>query len=174
MRMLTVFAAIKRSSKLCSWLVMAGLLVSSCGFHPRGMSEVTFKTLSIQGSNLSVSRELRQTLKSNGIKVLDKLDETALMLEMLNESNEKRILSLSGGGTVKEYELVYKLNFRTRLPNDPVWSEPQTVQSRRNFSYDDKALLAKLDEENKLNADMRSEVVREIMRRLSAIKRLQP
>jgi outer membrane lipopolysaccharide assembly protein LptE/RlpB len=48
------------------------------------------------------------------------------------------------------------------------------VQSRRNFSYNDKALLAKLDEENKLNADMHSEVVREIMRRLSAIKRLQP
>ena len=93
---------------------------------------------------------------------------------MINENNEKRILSLSGGGTVREYELVYKVSFRTRLPNTPLWSEAQTVQSRRNFSYNDKALLAKLDEENKLNADMHSEVVREIMRRLSAIKRLQP
>ncbi|MBZ4201425.1 MAG: hypothetical protein LAC66_05980 [Methylotenera sp.] len=174
MRKLTLLTAINPSRILCSWLVIAGLLVSGCGFHPRGMSEVTFKTLSIQGGNLSLSRELRQTLKSNGIKVLDNQDEAALMFEMLNESNEKRILSLSGGGTVREYELVYKLNFRTRIPNDPIWSEPQTVQSRRNFSYNDKALLAKLDEENKLNADMRSEVVREIMRRLSAIKRLQP
>ena len=119
-------------------LVLVSLLMTGCGFHPRGMSEVTFKTISIQGNSLSMSREL------------------------------------SGGGTVREYELVYKVSFRTRLPNSPLWSEAQTVQSRRNFSYDDKALLAKLDEENKLNADMHSEVVREIMRRLSAIKRLQP
>jgi len=44
------------------------------------------------------------------------------------------------------------------------------VQARRDFSYNDNALLGKLDEENKLNADMRSDAVREIMRRLSAIK----
>lgn len=159
---------------VCSWLAMACLLLTACGFHPRGMSEVTFKTISIQGNSLSMSRELRQTLKSNGIRLLDYQDDAALLFEMINESNEKRILSLSGGGTVREYELVYKVTFRTRLPNNPIWSEPQTVQSRRNFSYDDKALLAKLDEENKLNADMHSEVVREIMRRLSAIKQLQP
>lgn len=159
---------------VCSWLTMACLLLTACGFHPRGMSEVTFKTISIQGNSLSMSRELRQTLKSNGIRLLDYQDDAALLFEMIDESNEKRILSLSGGGTVREYELVYKVTFRTRLPNNPIWSEPQTVQSRRNFSYDDKALLAKLDEENKLNADMHSEVVREIMRRLSAIKQLQP
>ncbi len=159
---------------VCSWLAMACLLLTACGFHPRGMSEVTFKTISIQGNSLSMSRELRQTLKSNGIRLLDYQDDAALLFEMIDESNEKRILSLSGGGTVREYELVYKVTFRTRLPNNPIWSEPQTVQSRRNFSYDDKALLAKLDEENKLNADMHSEVVREIMRRLSAIKQLQP
>lgn len=155
-------------------LVLFGLLTSGCGFHPRGMSEVTFKTISIQGNSLSMSRELQQTLKSNGIRVIENTEDAALLFEMINESNEKRILSLSGGGTVREYELVYKVSFRTRLPNAPLWSEAQTVQSRRNFSYNDKALLAKLDEENKLNADMHSEVVREIMRRLSAIKRLQP
>ncbi len=155
-------------------LIIVSLLVTGCGFHPRGMSEVTFKTISIQGNSLSMSRELRQTLKSNGIRVIENTEDAALLFELINESNEKRILSLSGGGTVREYELVYKVSFRTRLPNTPLWSEAQTVQSRRNFSYNDKALLAKLDEENKLNADMHSEVVREIMRRLSAIKRLQP
>jgi LPS-assembly lipoprotein len=155
-------------------LIIASLLMNGCGFHPRGMSEVTFKTISIQGNSLSMSRELRQTLKSNGIRVIENTEDAALLFELINESNEKRILSLSGGGTVREYELVYKVSFRTRLPNTPLWSEAQTVQSRRNFSYNDKALLAKLDEENKLNVDMHSEVVREIMRRLSAIKRLQP
>ena len=50
------------------------------------------------------------------------------------------------------------------------WSVPQTVQVRRDFSYNDNALLGKLDEEARLNTDMRSDAIREIMRRLSAIK----
>jgi len=31
-------------------LVVASLLMTGCGFHPRGMSEVTFKTISIQAT----------------------------------------------------------------------------------------------------------------------------
>ena len=118
-------------------LVLVSLLMTGCGFHPRGMSEVTFKTISIQGNSLSMSRELRQTLKSNGIRVIENPEDAALLFEMINENNEKRILSLSGGGTVREYELVYKVSFRTRLRNTSLWSEAQTVQSRRNFSYND-------------------------------------
>ena len=159
---------------VCSALLLASLCLGACGFHPRGLTEVTFKSIFIQGHSLSISRELQQTFKSNGIQVIENQSRAALLLEMLNEHNEKHILSLSGGGAVREYELVYQLNFRTRLPGNPLWSEPQTVLSRRNFSYKDTALLAKLDEENKLNADMRSEVIREVMRRLSAIKLSQP
>jgi LPS-assembly lipoprotein len=44
------------------------------------------------------------------------------------------------------------------------------VQARRDFSYNDNALLGKLDEEAKLAADMRSDAVREVLRRLTAIK----
>ena len=118
---------IKPVDLVLSALFLVSLMVSACGFHPRGMSEVTFKTISIQGNSLSMSRELRQTLKSNGIKVIENPEDAALLFEMINENNEKRILSLSGGGTVREYELVYKVSFRTRLPNTPLWSEAQTV-----------------------------------------------
>jgi LPS-assembly lipoprotein len=46
----------------------------------------------------------------------------------------------------------------------------QTVQARRDFSYNDIALLGKADEESRLNADMRQDAVREVLRRLTAIK----
>ena len=72
-------------------LVLVSLLMTGCGFHPRGMSEVTFKTISIQGNSLSMSRELRQTLKSNGIRVIENTEDAALLFEMINENNEKRI-----------------------------------------------------------------------------------
>jgi LPS-assembly lipoprotein len=153
-----------------SLLLVSSLALSSCGFHLRGTTELSFKTVFVQGSALSISRELHQSFKNNGIKVVENIADAELLVEMINETNEKRILSLSGGGVVREYELNYRVNFRMREPVNPLWSAPQTVQSRRDFSYNDNALLGKLDEEAKLNTDMRSDAVREIMRRLSAIK----
>lgn len=153
-----------------SLVLLASLMLSACGFQLRGITALSFKTVYIQGNALSISKELLQSFKTNGIQVVEKADNADLLLEMLGETNEKRILSLSGGGVVREYELNYQANFRTREPANPLWSAPQAVHARRDFSYNDNALLGKLDEEAKLNTDMRSDAVREIMRRLSVIK----
>jgi LPS-assembly lipoprotein len=161
------------NSSLHHRLVLAlfvSITFTACGFHLRGVNEITFKNIFIQGNSLSISRELNQSFKSNGVRVVDNQIDAELLLEMLNENSEKRILSLSASGVVREYEINYRVTFRTRKPSDPIWNNPQTVQSRRNFSYNDNALLSKLDEETKLNADMHSEAIREILRRLSAIK----
>lgn len=151
-------------------ILLLMLSLSACGFHLRGSADLSFKQVFIQGSTLSISRDLKHSLKANGIKVTDSTEQAELLLEIINEASEKRILSLSGGGLVREYELNYKVNFRTRATSDATWSPVQTVQVRRDFSYDDKVLLGKAEEEDRLNTDMRKDAVREILRRLTAIK----
>ncbi len=146
------------------------LALSACGFQLRGVADLSFKSLYIQGAPLSISRDLKQSLKTNGIQVVESVDKAELLLELLNETNEKKILSLSGTGVVREYELIYRVSFRTREPASPTWSAPQSVQTRRNFSYNDNALLGKAEEEAMLNLDMHKDAVREVMRRLTAIK----
>lgn len=153
-----------------SLLLSCCIVLSACGFQLRGTTDLSFKAIYIQGNTLSISRALTQSFKSNDIKVVEKMDDAELLLEMLTEVNEKKISALSGGGEVREYDLEYRVNFRTREPTNPIWSAPQTIQFRRRFSYNDNELLGKLDEEAKLNSDMRNSAVREIMRRLSAIK----
>lgn len=144
--------------------------LSACGFQLRGNADLSFKTLYIQGSTLTISRDLKRSFKANGIQVVDTVENAELLLEMMGEVNEKRILSLSGGGLVREYELNYRASFRTREPGSATWSAIQTVQSRRDFSYNDNALLGKADEEARLNSDMHTDAIREILRRLTAIK----
>lgn len=153
-----------------NWAILFTLTLSACGFQLRGMTELSFKNLYIQGNTLSISRELKQSFKTNGIQVVDNTESAEVLLELLGETNEKRILSLSGGGLVREYELNYKVNFRTREVASPTWSPAQTVQVRRDFSYDDKVLLGKGEEEARLNTDMRKDAVREVLRRLTAIR----
>lgn len=152
-------------------LVLASsLLLSACGFQLRGVTQLSFKNLHIQGSTLSISRDLKHAFKTNGITLVEKSESAELLVEMLGETYEKRIQSLSGGGLVREFELNYRVTFRTREATKPTWSSVQTVQSRRDFSYDDKALLGKAEEEQMLISDMHKDAVREVLRRLSAIK----
>ena len=94
-----------------------------------------------------------------------------MLLELVGEENEKRILSLSGSGKVNEFELYYRVHYRTRLAGDALWSQVQTVEARRDYSYSDTELLAKQGEEKRLNEDMQNSVLNNLIRRLSALKK---
>lgn len=155
------------------YLVIATLLaliVSACGFQLRGAADLSFKTLYIQGAKLNLSKDLERQLKTNGVKIVSQAEDAELFLELMTESNQKRIMSLSGGGLVREFELLYILNFRIREASNPLWGPVQTIRGRRDFSYNDNALLGKAEEELRLNADMRNDAIRELLRRLTAYK----
>ena len=143
----------------------------SCGFHMRGVTDVAFSTVFIQGNTLVISKNLKKSLKTSGVTVLDSATNAELLLEMVGEESEKRILSLAGGGTVNEFELFYRVHYRTKVADATTWSPVQTVEARRDFTYSDANLLAKQDEEKRLNDNMRSDVISGIMRRLAALKK---
>lgn len=161
------FSAIRLGNLM---LALAALTLTACGFHMRGQADLSFQTLYIQNATSPVAVELKRALKANGIKVVSVPDQSDLQLDLMGEGYEKRILSLSGGGKVREFELLYRVTFRTRETGSELWAAPQSVEGRRDYSYDDTQLLAKEGEEVRLNSDMRSDAVREILRRLSALK----
>lgn len=150
-------------------LLLVGL--SACGFHLRGAADISFSSIFIQGNTLVISKNLNKSLASNNIKILPSAEGAELMLELIGEESEKRILSIGGQGTVNEFELYYRVHYRTKQEGAAVWSQTQTVESRRDFTYSDANLLAKQREEKRLNDDMQADVVRGIMRRLSALKK---
>lgn len=150
------------------------LLVSSlvaCGFHLRGAADVAFSSIFIQGNTLVISKKLVQSLNTNGVKVLPSAEGAELLLETLGEESEKRILSLAGRGTVNEFELYYRVHYRTKLAGAELWSPAQTVEARRDFTYSDANLLAKQGEEKRLYENMQTDVLSNIMRRLSSINK---
>jgi LPS-assembly lipoprotein len=147
-------------------VVIFALMLAACGFQMRGMADLAFHNLYIQGSKLSISKSLRKTLEVNGVTIVTNPEKAELMLELMSESTEKKILSLSGGGLVREYEIFYRVNFRLRDPSNELWGPMQTIEGRRDYSYDDTQLLAKQSEEGRLYDDMRADAVRELLRRL--------
>lgn len=143
------------------------LTLSACGFHMRGVANLPFQSVYITGK-ASIAPDLKKSLTGSGIKVTPTEEGAQVLVELLGEQQAKRILSLSGTGKVREYELTYRMSYRIRDAVDPEWGPEQEVEMHRDFSYDDTKLLAKTFEETRLENDMRTEVVREIIRRLSA------
>ena len=154
-------------------LLISSLIVSliSCGFHLRGTSDIAFDSIFIQGNTLIISKNLKKSLTTNGVKVLDSAEGAELLLETVGEENEKRILSLAGGGTVNEFELYYRIHYRTRQASDALWSQVQTVEARRDYTYSDANLLAKQGEEKRLNENMQADVLSSLIRRLASLKK---
>lgn len=144
-----------------------------CGFHLRGTADLSFNSIFIQGNTLVISKSLNKRLVTNGVKVLDSAENADLLLEMIGEESEKRILSLSGKGKVNEFELYYRVHYRTRLAGAELWSPVQTIEARRDFSFSDANLLAKQGEEKRLNEGMQQDVISGIIRRLSTLKNSQ-
>lgn len=147
-------------------LVSSMLALAACGFQMRGIADLSFENLYIQGKKLTIQKELKKSLAVNGVKVVDNDERADLIMEVLSEATEKRILSLSGRGVVREFDLYYRVSFRLKDAGSETWGEPQFIENRRDFSYNDSELLAKQGEELRLYDDMRADAVREIMRRL--------
>jgi LPS-assembly lipoprotein len=155
----------------CGWVVLLSAL-SSCGFQLRQPSPIAFKTIHISGSAI-ISPQLRKALTEQGIKLVESAEGAELQLELLKEENEQRILSLSGTGVVREYELYYRVQYRTKLTGEPVWSLPLIMEGRRDYIYNDANLLAKLAEQKLLIERMQTDVLNGILRRLSALKKAE-
>lgn len=160
--------------KSITYLFLTSLIIASlaaCGFHLRGPSDIQFKSVFIQGSTLTISKDLKKYLTLNDIQILPTAEKAELLLELVGEENEKRILSLAGDGTVNEYELYYRVSYRSKLINQVLWSEVSTIEARRDFTYSNATLLSKQTEENKLNEGMQKDVVNRLVRRLSSLKK---
>lgn len=151
-------------------MLLSLLTLVACGFQMRGTADLAFKTLYIQGGALTIKKDLIRSLKVNGVTVVDDPQKAELFMDLLNEGRQQNILSLSGDGLVREFELIYFVNFRLRSPGSEVWGPVQKIEGRRDYSYDDSQLLAKKFEEERLYEDMRTDAVREIMRLLVAQK----
>ena len=156
-------------------LVMLALLLCACSFHLRGKNTLPVEKFYVRTTNefSPFIVELKHALEVNGAQIVDSPEEAQLTLHIVSEILDKQILSLSGGGRVREYRLVYRVSLRAYDPNQQEWLVPSEIILRRDFSYDDSQILSKEQEENLLQKNLRIDAVDQVVRRLGHAK-LQP
>jgi len=152
-------------------LLMTTLLLSACGFHLRGQVSMPFETIYLQTANPNTPliRELRRNLEARQVKMVNAAEQAELVLNIVSEIPDKQVLSLGGDGRVNEFRLFYRVSLRA-YDHQMDWIPAEEIALRRDYSYDDTKVQAKEAEETLLYQSMRSDMVQQIMRRLSRAK----
>lgn len=146
--------------------------LTACGFQLRGqLADLPYERVYVTAPvGLTIGADMKRALMTHTrIKVVSDIEKAEVVLQIVHAINEKRILSLSAGGRVREFELGYRV--ATRLL-DPAGNELATLREvhlTRILPFLDAQVLAKATEEEMLYRDMQHDAIQQILRQVSAI-----
>ena len=162
--------ALRHFSVAALWLSIMAL--SGCGFQLRGQYTLPFASVYVSTPDASiVATELKRELSNSPAKLMTTAKDADAQLNIINDRRDRQILSLSGAGRVREYELKLRVSYQLVDGKGGVLIPTSEIQLSRILSYDDSRIIAKQQEEALLYQDMERDAVGQILQRMAAIKR---
>jgi len=151
------------------------LLLAGCGFRLRGSAEVPFETLYIPNAKSGIGLDLKRNIEAGTLaRVVDDPKQAQAVLQFTQESRGRHILTLTGAGRVREFELRYLVSFRVHDGKGGEYVPLSSIELAREMTFTDAQILAKEAEEQLLFRDMQSDMVQQILRRLASARRPKP
>ncbi|WP_374567093.1 LPS assembly lipoprotein LptE [Nitrosomonas sp.] len=148
-------------------------LLAACGFKLRGqISPLPFKSMYVMAPDgHTIGLEMERLIKnSSTTRLATTRTEAEATLDIISAVNERAILSLSGGGRVRDFNLIYRVIYRV-LDQRGIEIVPNTeIALTRILPFLDAQILAKEGEERLLVKEMQSDALQQIIWRLSAYK----
>jgi LPS-assembly lipoprotein len=145
-------------------------ITASCGFQLRGQARLPFENLYVAVPEISqLGTELkRNIIAGTHTKLVNDPAQAQAILSVFAEDRSKVILSFDTSGRVREFQLRYRLSFRLADAKGRDYLPQSEIRLTRDISFNDAQVLAKESEELLLYRDMQSDMVQQILRRLSS------
>jgi LPS-assembly lipoprotein len=154
-------------------IIAAALALSSCGFQLRGDPVVGIKALYVSTvAPAGVAADIRRSLARSPTRVVTTLKDAEAQLHILAEVRDKQVFTITGTGTVYEFQLRLTVRYEMTIPGRelPVIS-PTNAEARRTITYSAAAPIAKEAEEQLLFKDMQLELANRILRQITIARR---
>jgi LPS-assembly lipoprotein len=163
----------RRRLLLAGLALPAAAALGGCGFRLRGPQPMDFATLHVNVSaQTELGAQLRRLVAVSGSTVVVEEEAAAeARLQILGNARSREILSLTGAGKVREYQLHQNLQFQLLDKAGKPLIPPTTLSARREYTFDEDAVLGKQQEEELLYRDMQQDLVQQMMRRLAVFRR---
>jgi LPS-assembly lipoprotein len=162
----------RRAALAACAALAATTLVSACGFKLRDSAQLPFRRLHTNlDRNSVIGAEFRSMVRVSSDTVLvDRIQDADARLEVLSESREREIVGFTSTGRPREYQLRLRYRFRVLRGNGQDWLPATELLLYRDITATDIEIVTKQQEEELLYREMQSDVVQQLLRRLSALK----
>lgn len=147
-------------------VALAGL--PGCGFALRQAPELPFQRIQLEGfaAGSSMAEELKREL-GRSVQVVSADGRPDVLLRVTQDRRDKAIVAATAAGQLREVQLKLHFEFRLNAASGRELVPVTGMLLARNMSYNETFALAKEQEEDQLYAAMQSEVVMQVLRRLS-------
>lgn len=153
-------------------LVSVSLLLTGCGFQLQGRAPLpqplTVAYVVAPNDQSDFVQGLRKALLTSGGKLVEDSTQATGTVRILTDDVTSKILSVSANNIPREYELTYTVEFSVTA-NGTELLPAQKVFVTRDYSFNERTLLAKENEEAILREGMARDLVSIVMRRLSSL-----
>ena len=161
----------RRSLRLL--IAATALMLAGCGFHLRGAASFAFESVYLNSVGPpSFNNEMRRALTgASSASVSDTAAAAQVVLEIPVIQDDKEVLSLSSGGAAREYQLIKRVSFRLHDKDGADWMPAGEIVIRRAYTFNETQALARDLEEQRLQRDMQTDAIQQIVRRLQAARK---
>lgn len=164
-------AALRRAELAVTAVIVCAFL-SGCGFHMVGRQPLpaplknTYVVATDQQSDFV--QGLRKALIMNGAQLVNTSERASGTVRVTTDQVSRKILSVSANNIPREYEITYTVEFSVSS-GDKELMAAQRVEVTRDYSFNERTMLAKENEEAVLREGMARDLVGIVMRRLSTL-----
>lgn len=113
-------------------------------------------------------RELRRNLQAAGVDVVDAPEGATATLSILYDFTDQRVLSVSARNVPTEFEVFYTVRYAIASGEQSLL-EPQELTLTRDYTYDSTLVLGKAKEEQLMRDAIVDDLVRIVLKQISAI-----
>lgn len=150
-------------------LLLTTTMLTACGWHLRGSialpEDLNSIHLSAEDTHGSLINDMQRALVSNNISVVNNSADANYSIKLLGERSERRAASVGGDALASEYELTMEVDYSIDRGEETLL-EKDTARTIRTYDYNRNQVLGSSGEEDIIKAEMRNELIQQIVRRL--------
>ncbi|KOR31469.1 hypothetical protein TI04_00635 [Achromatium sp. WMS2] len=153
-------------------LTLGILLMTGCGFQLRGSLNIPTHIIplyiqAVPGS--SIALVMQELLTSNSISTTIDVGKAKLIVHIIKEDHNSRVIAVNKYGKVLSSELSYQVTFEFLDNKGSVIREPNTIMVSRNYVNPEVEVLGKTEEANMIRQDLEQEMATRILIRLRSL-----
>ena len=149
------------------------VLLGACGFHLRSYeldSSVASVHVATTGNNVA-TEPLTRALRQAGVTLSPVADEAEVVVELLDDRQDRRSVSVTETSRAAEYETTIGIRYSVVKPDKVVLIPPSWVQTTRIYRVDRVNIVGSSEEQALLEREMVNDLVQQILRALDAATR---